>query len=292
TRGIFALCLILGLMSIVRLGGEVIVKAMSILVYPFVIALMLLAVYLIPNWNSSVIDQAGSLGDALTSASFYKTMWLAIPVMVFSFNHSPIISSFAVGQKKLHPGKEDQIASKILLRSHIMMVLSVMFFVFSCVFSLAPADLIAAKAQNISILSYLANHFDNPVIAWLAPIIAFIAITKSYLGHYLGAKEGLHGLVIKQLREKGKTISTPKLERYTSIFMLITTWLVATINPNILGMIETLGGPVIAVLLFLMPMYAIRKVPAMRKYSGAASNVFVVLIGVIAISAIFFSLMS
>ena len=55
-------------------------------------------------------------------------------------------------------------------------------------------------------------------------------------------------------------------------------------------MIETLGGPVIAVLLFLMPMYAIHKVPSMRKYSGAASNIFVVLIGVIAISAIFFSL--
>jgi serine transporter len=96
--------------------------------------------------------------------------------------------------------------------------------------------------------------------------------------------------VIKQLREKGKTISTPKLERYTAIFMLITTWLVATINPNTLGVIETLGGPVIAVLLFLMPMYAIHKVPAMRKYSGVASNVFVVLIGLIAISAIFFSL--
>ncbi|WP_293935854.1 serine/threonine transporter [Iodobacter sp.] len=290
TRGIFALCLILGLMSIVRLGGDFIVKAMSVLVYPFVFALMILAMYLIPNWNSSVIDHAGSFTDAISSAGFYKTLWLAIPVMVFSFNHSPIISSFALGQKKLHPGKEDQMASKILLRSHIMMVLSVMFFVFSCVFSLAPADLIAAKTQNISILSYLANHFDNPVIAWMAPIIAFIAITKSYLGHYLGAKEGLHGLVHKELRQRGKSISNTKLERYSSIFMLITTWLVATINPNILGMIETLGGPIIAVLLFLMPMYAIQKVPAMRKYSGVASNAFVVLIGLIAISAIFYSL--
>ena len=30
-------------------------------------------------------------------------------------------------------------------------------------------------------------------------------------------------------------------------------------------MIETLGGPIIAMILFLMPMYAIQKVPAMRK---------------------------
>lgn len=52
-------------------------------------------------------------------------------------------------------------------------------------------------------------------------------------------------------------------------------------------MIETLGGPIIAMILFLMPMYAIQKVPAMRKYSGHISNVFVVIMGLIAISAIF-----
>ena len=57
--------------------------------------------------------------------------------------------------------------------------------------SLSPQDLLQAKQQNISILSYLANHFKTPVIACFAPIIAFIAISKSFLGHYLGAKEGL-----------------------------------------------------------------------------------------------------
>ncbi len=72
--------------------------------------------------------------------------------------------------------------------------------------------------------------------------------------------------------------------------MLITTWTVATLNPSILGMIENLGGPIIAMLLFIMPMYAIKKVPAMKKYSGAISNVFVTIIGLMSISAIFYSL--
>ncbi len=44
-----------------------------------------------------------------------------------------------------------------LARAHIMMVLTVMFFVFSCVLSLSPADPAAAKEQNISILSYLGE---------------------------------------------------------------------------------------------------------------------------------------
>lgn len=289
-RAILSLILILGLMAIVRLGEKMIVKAMSVLVYPFVACLMLLALYLIPEWNGAAIQQAGSLGDALSHGAFYKTLWLAIPVMVFSFNHSPIISSFSVDQQKLHGDAAEPAAGRVLIRAHVMMVLSVMFFVFSCVFSLSPADLAAAKAQNISILSYLANHFRNPVIEWVAPLIAIVAISKSFLGHYLGAKEGFNGLVIKQLRQSGKSIETAKLDRFTAVFMIITTWAVATFNPSILGMIETLGGPVIAMLLFLMPMYAIAKVPSMKKYSGAASNIFVVLIGLIAISAIFYDL--
>ncbi len=124
----------------------------------------------------------------------------------------------------------------------------------------------------------------------MAPVIAFIAITKSFLGHYLGAREGFNGMVIKSLRSRGKTIEQNKLNRITALFMLVTTWAVATLNPSILGMIETLGGPIIAMLLFLMPMYAIHKVPAMRKYSGQISNVFVVLMGLIAISGILFNL--
>lgn len=291
-RAILSLILILGLMTIVRFGEKIIVKAMSILVFPFVAVLMLLALYLIPNWSSAIFETASFSSAATdTGKGLWMTLWLAIPVMVFSFNHSPIISAFAVAKREEYGDKAEAKCSKILARSHIMMVLTVMFFVFSCVLSLSPADLAAAKAQNISILSYLANHFNTPVIAYIAPIIAFIAITKSFLGHYLGAREGFNGMVIKSLRGKGKSIEINKLNRITALFMLITTWIVATLNPSILGMIETLGGPIIAMLLFLMPMYAIQKVPAMRKYSGHISNVFVVIMGLISMSAIIYSLL-
>jgi len=38
-------------------------------------------------------------------------------------------------------------------------------------------------------------------------------------------------------------------------------------------------------------MYAIRRVPALHQYSGQLSNVFVVVIGLVALSAIIFSFM-
>ena len=57
-RAILSLLLILGLMAIVRCGQGVIVKAMSVLVYPFVAALLLLALSLIPNWNGAFFASA------------------------------------------------------------------------------------------------------------------------------------------------------------------------------------------------------------------------------------------
>lgn len=290
-RAFLAIILIMALMAIVRFGQEMIVKSMSFLVYPFVSILIILSLYLVPHWNDAIF-QTNALGEAGSSKGFLMTLWLTIPVMVFSFNHSPIISSFAVNQKQSYGEEAEEKSSGILKYSHIMMVATVMLFVFSCVLSLSPQDLALAKKQNISILSYLANHFHTPTIAYIAPFIAFIAIAKSFLGHYLGASEGLHGLIAKSLGSRGKTINSPRLYTLIEIFMIISCWAVATINPNILTMIETLGGPVIALILFLMPMYAILKVPAMKKYRQLWANIFVALIGVVAISAILYSLIA
>jgi len=283
-RALLSLLLILGLMAIVRCGQGVIVRAMSLLVYPFVAALLLLALSLIPNWNGAFFASAS---EGMPLPLFFKTLWLAIPVMVFSFNHSPIISAFALDQKRHYGAQAESKSSGILAMSHSMMVLTVMFFCFSCVLALSPADLVAAKDQNISILSYLANHFQTPVIAYAAPLIALVAITKSFLGHYIGASEGFQGLIVKNLR--GRSLSSASLEKITAVFMILSCWAVATFNPSILRIIETMGGPVIACLLFLMPMYAIRRVPSLRQYSGQVSNLFVVLIGLIALSAIIYS---
>ncbi|MEX5350557.1 serine/threonine transporter [Pseudomonas juntendi] len=285
-RALLSLLLILGLMVVVRCGQQIIVKAMSVLVYPFVASLLLLALSLIPNWNGAFFAQAN---EGLDASKLLLTLWLAIPVMVFSFNHSPIISAFAVDQKHRYGADADRKSGRTLATAHLMMVVTVMFFCFSCVLALSPGDLAAAKAQNISILSYLANHFQTPVIAFVAPLIALVAITKSFLGHYIGASEGFQGMIIKSLRGRGKAWPAKRLERVTAAFMVLACWLVATLNPSILGLIESLGGPVIACLLFLMPMYAVHKVPSLRQYSGRLSNLFVVLVGLITLSAIVYS---
>ncbi|MCV5216775.1 hypothetical protein OFC53_36685, partial [Escherichia coli] len=59
----------------------------------------------------------------------------------------------------------DAKAELILRRTSIMLIAFVLLFVFSCVLALSPEQLAQAKAQNVSVLSYLANATDNPFIA-------------------------------------------------------------------------------------------------------------------------------
>ncbi len=147
-RAILSLILIVGMMTIVRFGEQMIVKAMSVLVFPFVAALMVLALYLIPQWNGAALETLSLSSASTTGNGLLLTLWLAIPVMVFSFNHSPIISSFAVAKREEYGNGAEKKCSSISARAHIMMVLTVMFFVFSCVLSLSPADLAAAKSRT------------------------------------------------------------------------------------------------------------------------------------------------
>ena len=283
-RALLSLILIVVLMSVVLTSETVMLKITEWLVYPLVGILVFLSLYLIPHWNTSALSVVPS------SIDFATTLWLTIPVLVFSFNHSPAISSFALSQQREYGSNAEQKASQTLRKTSTILLVFVMLFVFSCVLTVTPQDLAQAKAQNISMLSYLANKFDNPLISFFGPLVAILAISSSFFGHYLGAREGLHGLVKKVAASKGKTVNDKKLHIGIVAFFLVTLWIVATLNPSILGMIESLGGPIIAIILFIMPMYAIRRVPAMKQYAGKLSNIFVAVMGCFAISAIVYSL--
>lgn len=51
-------------------------------------------------------------------------------------------------------------------------------------------------------------------------------------------------------------------------------------------MIETLCGPTIAIVLFLVPQYAMYKVPSLRKYAGHLPNYFIIVTGLLAVITI------
>ncbi|WP_163936410.1 serine/threonine transporter [Paraferrimonas sp. SM1919] len=286
-RWALSLALIVGMMSIMMANRALALKVCEMLVYPLVAILAFMSIYLIPDWNMAALsfDKVPAAGDLLS------VVWLTIPVLVFSFNHSPAISSFAVSQKEQYGDDAEHKSSLILKRTSTMLMGFVMLFVFSCVMSLSPEQLAEAKAQNLSILSYLANVKSSPFISYFGPIVAMAAIFSSFIGHYFGAREGLNGIIHKAAPKFATSMSQKKLDKVLAGFFLFTLWGVAIINPSILGMIESLGGPVIAAILFLMPMYAVRNIPALKQFKGQPSNIFVTVMGLLAISSILFGLL-
>lgn len=270
--------LILVMTAGVVFGKELMLKATSMMVYPLVFILIALSVYLVPEWNTSMMDVAPDW------SGMPSVIWLAIPIIVFSFNHSPIISQFSKEQRRVYGDNAAKKTDMITGGAAMMLMGFVMFFVFSVVLSLSPAQLADAKAQNISVLSYLANIHESPMISLMGPLVAFAAITSSYFGHFLGAHEGLVGLIKSR---SGMPVS--KIEKISLAFIVITTWIVAVVNPSILGMIETMGAPMIAAILFLMPVFAMYKVPAMAKYKTAAPvRLFTALCGIAAITSVIY----
>ncbi|MGP5156957.1 aromatic amino acid transport family protein [Pseudoalteromonas prydzensis] len=268
--------LVAGMISLMLGGERLMLRAFAILVYPLVGILLFLSLYLIPSWQ--VPDMAFP-----EFAGFSKILWLSIPIIVFSFSHAAAISSFVNVQRGHYGNQATAKSEAILKRTSLLLIVFVLLFVFSCVLSLTPEQMLQAKAQNVSVLSYLANVTDNSFIATFGPLVAFIAITSSFLGHFLGARESFNGLVTKQT-----SLSLKNADKIGVAIMFLAIWFCAVKNPSILDMMDQLSGPIIAMILFIMPMIAVYKVPALQKYRGRFSTLFVLAVGLLAVAALIY----
>lgn len=280
-RLFMAFVLISAMMFVMTLSEEIVTKFCEALVYPLSLVLFAFSLYLIPHWKLEV------LSDVPTTQEFIRVIWFTLPVLVFSFNHSPAISTFSVAMRREYGDLAPYKASQVLFRTAGMLLFFVMFFVISCIMCLDSVDFQAAREENIPILSYFANKLNNPIISYGAPLVAFLAILSSFFGHYFGAREGLNGIIRKLIKMSGN--ENPNLKAIniaTTAFIYITMIIVAYINPSILGFIEDLGGPIIAVILFLMPVYGVYRVKAMEKWKNPSLDAFVVITGLLAITSI------
>ncbi|PAF53956.1 serine/threonine protein kinase [Helicobacter sp. 13S00482-2] len=291
-RLLLSFILVAILIFIVSFGQEVIVKVMSVLVVPFIIVLMMIALSLIPEWNTDLFKNVN-----FSWSQDIKSLWLLLPVMVFAFNHSCIISSLAVYSKEKYGNNADAKSSKIIATSNVLMIVTVMFFVFSFMMCLSLDDFRVAQKENISILSLVANiadRFDNPifkviapVLVYVAPMIAFVAMWKAFIGHYLGAQEGFNQILFKISNHK---ISPSIAKKITISLTFIIAWFASYMNPQILGMIDKFVGPILAIILFIIPLIAIYSFDELKKYKKPLQNLFILIFGLLTISAAIYSI--
>ncbi|TNH79635.1 amino acid permease [Aeromonas sobria] len=287
-RGLLVVGVMLGLHLILLAGKQIVVSAISVLALPMVAFLIGLSVYLLPQWSLSYFSESQAV--EWRDPAFWKSLWLIVPVMVFSFSHAPIISSFSAAQKKRCQESADLRAKRIIKCSSLLICGSVLFFVVSCVMSLSQAEMALARTDNISVLSALANKFSNPLIAYVGPLIAILAMSKSFLGTSMGVSEGTVSMVSGACQGLGLSLRESTIARVSSVILFMVTAVITYLNPNVLDIIERVSGPLIAVILFLLPACSIYRLPALKRYRGP-STLFVLVMGLLAISALIYDLL-
>lgn len=287
-RSLLVLGVMLGLHLVLLAGKQIVVSAISVLALPMVAFLIGLSIYLLPQWSLSYFSESQAVD--WRDPAFWKSLWLIVPVMVFSFSHAPIISSFSAAQKKRCQESADLRAKRIIKYSSMLICGSVLFFVVSCVMSLSQAEMALARTDNISVLSALANKFSNPLIAYVGPLIAILAMSKSFLGTSMGVSEGTVSMVSGACQGLGLSLKESTIARVSSVILFMVTAVITYLNPNVLDIIERVSGPLIAVILFLLPACSIYRLPALKRYRGP-STLFVLVMGLLAISALIYDLL-
>lgn len=283
-RWVLAIVLITGMMGVMIKGKDFVIKATNLITFPLIAVIFGFSLYLIPHWR----PLAEQIPPA-TGRDWFNAIYLCIPTLVFAFNHSPAISEFAISIKEKYQDEKvvEQKLSLILGGATTIITIFALFFVISFVMTLPPEAMADAKASNLSILSFFANQ--NPQLgfaAYVGPIIALTAILSSFFGHYLGAHEGLVS-TLKQVKGETTPADDKKISTIAASFIYVSMIIVAGLNPSILGFIEDLGGPFIAMMLYVMPIVAVYKLPTLAKFKGKPIQIiYIAITGTIAISGI------
>ncbi|MDP0561185.1 MAG: aromatic amino acid transport family protein [Candidatus Endonucleobacter sp. (ex Gigantidas childressi)] len=281
SRWWLSLFLIVMLVMLMHTGEKWMLLAVKAMVYPLVVTLLCISAYLIPHWNLSLFHQELSFTGLAT------TLFFTIPLLIFSFNHSPACSVLAQTYRQIMGSAEKcrHKTQQILTSNTILLLVVILFFVFSCVLCLTPAELELAKAKNLPVLSVLSDKTGTGFFAHAAPLIGFLALVSSFFGVYLGALEGIQGVVTQQwLRHCPEKPMRLRMIRKSSIlFIVLTCWAAGYANWSVIGLIEAFVVPVLATILYIMPVYAYYHVERLQKYRSYWIDGFTIIVGVVGI---------
>ncbi|WP_108649277.1 amino acid permease [Dongshaea marina] len=274
------------LLGVLITGRNLTLRVCQFLVMPLIVLMTLLSFYLIRYWHPEALGVIPPVGHSL------DIVMTALPLVIFGFTFAPACSAFGQAYHKSEGSeqKAERKTSLIMRRTTIALVFVIMFFCFSSMMALDPAQIGPAKASNLTILSYLGLVLHDGVLGEVVPFVVFAAIASSFFGFYLGAREALEGVLL----HGGRTLF-PKLKAENRIlqwgmnlFFFLSLWYIAAVNPNAISVISNYCGPFQAVIMCLIPVYATYRVERLKRYRGW-SNAFVALVGLATVFSFIYS---
>lgn len=277
----FGVVLVLNLIFL--MGRQATIRVMGFLVFPLIAYFLFLSLYLTGSWQPTLLT-----GQMSFDQHTLHQVWISIPVMVFAFSHTPIISTFAIDRREKYGEQAMGKCKKIMKVAYTIICASVLFFVFSCLLAIPATYIETARDQGVTILSALSMVPGAP--GWLAVtgiIVAVVAMSKSFLGTYFGVIEGASEIVKSSLGLLGVRKSRAFNRAMSILLVSAFTFAVCFINPNAISMIYAISGPLIAMILFIMPTLSTWLIPALKPYRSVG-NAITLVVGLLCVSVMFF----
>ncbi len=270
SRGPLSFIVVAALHVVLSKGRDKVVATMSALALPFAASVLLIGISLIPDWHLSNFTSAITEVKSTPLSTTMKGIWLTLPLITFSFCCAPMVSPLTSYYREKRAEGESK-ALFVIRVAYVAIFTSIIFFVLSCVLSIPHDSFVQAKAQNLNVLSVMKGNGDFSLIYYLAPFIAIIGMTKSFLGVGLSVAETFGQLAASVSGKKATS------KRVASLVLFLLTFGIVYANPDVINLIETFCGPLIAVILFLIPAYLIYTRAALAQLRGV--TVFLVVLG-------------
>ncbi|WP_432773571.1 amino acid permease [Francisella salimarina] len=278
----FSFSILAGLLVIVSLGINLILKFMQLIVIFLIILVITLSLYIIPYWNFEFITDSH-----FDTIGYITGVLMVLPILILSMNHSPVISSLVIFYRdyvKVERSQEKYKVYKILQINALILFIFVLLFVTSCLLSTTIHDLDRANINNLSIVTLIQEQHPGTLLNILAPIIVFTAIISSFIGCYIGSKEALKYLFKYFFRNIYKiNITEVVINRICVGLIFMILWICTICNFKILNIIGILVAPTVAFLLYVLPVIIIYKNIQYKNYRRVVLDSILFIMGLVII---------
>ncbi|MCB2174103.1 hypothetical protein KQH41_02435 [bacterium] len=241
------------------IGEKAILRVMSGLSSILIVLLFSISLYLIPFWDITPYLRTPS------PLHFIDDLLLILPILTLSFLFFPALSSMVAAYRNSsaaarEPEQGADRLNRIVLKTTLLLLLFVLFFVFSCLLSLSPRAFADAAERNLNCLALLGDRVGvNPVIAKIGPLLGLGALVTSFIGVFFAVRESALQLVQRGLSLAGRTTARPpagrsrQLDITVQLVLFASLWLLSLVNPSVMSLFGLVISPLVAIFIFIMP---------------------------------------
>lgn len=259
----YGLAIICFMVAVASQGEKLLFKVSSVMVITKLCVIALLGLVMVHYWNMTNIPAFPTPGDMI------KESIVLLPLVALSITYLGSLSPLVIFYRSHTANKE--VAHYLSLRAsnlaYGVLVVVILFFAFSFNLAVGHEQSVMAYKANISTLAIAARNMDGSMVKILSLVLNIFAIATAYFSAFLGFRDSCKGIAMNILRRfiPEDQINKTAIKYGTSVFCIISCWIVIIINAPILSMANILG-PVMGVLGCLLPVYLVYKIDAFKKY--------------------------